>query len=529
MAARRSLFIRDSRFESRESFAALSLRLFRSGSGEILCCLRTESRLFVRWACASLIFVVLAACQPVPHQLGPGSTQTARPTTLLARTAAASPSPSTRPSRTPTSAILNQASLGDLKGIHVQFWYPFLGKTADQFAALAARFNQENTWGIWVDGRALGNPSELSRQVEAALPGSSSPGAGELPDLVIANPEQALRWQVLSPVLVDLTGYLSDPAVGLSAQERGDFALPFWNLGLSDGKQVGLPALGSVQVLFYNQTWAKELGFNQPPATTEEFRQQACKAALANRQDGSIENDGTGGWLISSDGMTMLEWLAAFGASIDPAPGQAYTFNTPQAAAAFTFLKDLVSHNCAWLGLDPQPYTYFATRRALFYSGSLEDIPAQEAASAQQASKDAWTVIPMPGSAGQPVVITFGQTYHLVASTPARQLAAWLFLRWMVAPDVQAQLVRVTGAYPLRGAELTLLADYRHDHPQWGAVWPFASFAHIPPVQASWVQVSSVLEDASQQLFQPETTPDQIPAMLAEMDAMALELSRVAP
>jgi ABC-type glycerol-3-phosphate transport system substrate-binding protein len=477
-------------------------------------------------ACTGVLLFVLAACQPAPLPPGPAPSQTLTFKTIQARTS--TPLPSLLPSLTPTSVILSQTSLADLNGIHLQFWHPFLDQTADQLQALAASFNQQNTWGIQVDVRSLGGPSELSRQVVAAMAGSNASGAGEaqLPDVVIANPEQALSWQAVSPVLVDLTDYISDPVVGLTSQDLADFSPPFWNLGLSDGRQVGLPALGTVQVLFYNQTWAKELGFSQPPATTEEFRQQACKAALANRQDSSIENDGTGGWLVNSNSMTMLEWMAAFGAKIDPASDDSYTFNTPETSAAFTFLKDLVSSNCAWLGLNPQPYDYFASRHALFYSGSLEDILPQEAAST---GSDAWTVIPMPGNAGRPAVTLYGQTYNILASSKARQLAAWLFVRWMDSPNQQAQLVRVTGTYPLRGSELGLLSVYRHDNPQWAAALPFAGYAHNPPVAASWNQVSSVLEDASQQLFQPETTPDQIPAILSQMDAMVVELSHETP
>ncbi len=328
---------------------------------------------------------------------------------------------------------------------------------------------------------------------------------------------------------MDLSGYISDPAVGLTAQDRADFLPAFWTLGLADGKQVGIPALGSMQVLFYNQTWAQAMGFSHPPATSAEFQQQACQAALVNRQDATIENDGTGGWLVSSDEMTMLGWLAAFGATVAPPGGSAYTFNTPAAAAAFTFLKGLVSQNCAWLGLNPLPYGYFASREALFYSGSLEDIPPQLAASTQAGSKDAWTVIPMPGNAGSPAVIMSGQTYNILASSQARQLAAWLFIRWMDAPEQQAQLVRTAGDYPLRASEYSLLSDYFRDHPQWAAALPFSAYAHTPPALASWLQVSGVLEDASAQLFQPETTPDQIPAILAQMDSMAVELEHTAP
>ena len=207
---------------------------------------RTNGFSPARLAFLGLLLLMLAACQPAPHQLGPAPSLSRTPTSSPPQTASSSPSP--LPSLTPTSIILSQTHLADLKGIHLQFWYPFLGKTADQLSTLAARFNQQNAWGIWVDVRSLGNPSELSRQVEAAAADSQAPGALQLPDVVIAKPEQALSWQALSPILVDLTDYISDPAVGLTSEDRADFLPSFWNLGLADGKQVGLPALGSVQV-----------------------------------------------------------------------------------------------------------------------------------------------------------------------------------------------------------------------------------------------------------------------------------------
>ncbi|PIZ25991.1 MAG: ABC transporter substrate-binding protein, partial [Chloroflexi bacterium CG_4_10_14_0_8_um_filter_57_5] len=41
-----------------------------------------------------------------------------------------------------------------------------------------------------------------------------------------------------------------------------------------NGQRLGAPAQRSARFLFYNQTWARELGFSAPPATADEFRQQ---------------------------------------------------------------------------------------------------------------------------------------------------------------------------------------------------------------------------------------------------------------
>ncbi len=51
----------------------------------------------------------------------------------------------------------------------------------------------------------------------------------------------------------------------------------------------------SAQVMFYNNTWASELGFDAAPQTADEFKEQACAAAAANDADDTPDNDGTGG------------------------------------------------------------------------------------------------------------------------------------------------------------------------------------------------------------------------------------------
>ena len=60
----------------------------------------------------------------------------------------------------------------------------------------------------------------------------------------------------------------------------------------------GGPAQRSARVIFYNQTWARELGFNAPPSTADDFREQACKANASFRSNEDPKDDALGGWLV---------------------------------------------------------------------------------------------------------------------------------------------------------------------------------------------------------------------------------------
>jgi hypothetical protein len=71
-----------------------------------------------------------------------------------------------------------------------------------------------------------------------------------------------------------------------------------------------------------------------------------------------------------------------------------------------------------------------------------------------------------------------------------------------------------------------MIGPYQAASPQWDAAVADLSLAQDTPQLASWRQVRYVLEDGVTSIFQANTPIDQIPAVLAEMDTMAEELSK---
>ncbi len=110
-------------------------------------------------------------------------------------------------------------------------------------------------------------------------------------------------------------------------------------------------------------------------------------------------------------------------------------------------------------------------------------------------------------------------------STPEKQLAAWLFARWLLSPENQAQWVEPTGLFPLLHSVLDMVGPYRIASPQWDAAVGDLSLAKGVPQLASWRKVRYVLEDGAKVIFQTNVPVDQIPSILAEMDATAKEIN----
>jgi ABC-type glycerol-3-phosphate transport system substrate-binding protein len=404
----------------------------------------------------------------------------------------------------------------DLSGVTLSFWHVWSWETGDRLERLVDTFNAVNEFGIRVETVKQDGYGELNRALSGAL------ATEALPHLIVGFPNQLRLWESEDQILVDLQAYINDPIWGYTESEQADFYPRMWAQDIADEKRLGLPAQRSLQFLFYNRTWADELGFETPPETLEEFTTQACAAAGEYFNDEDQSNDGLGGWTIDTSTATVLGWFRAFGGEYDFPDG--YRFGSEQNTLALGYLKSLFDRGCAWLAASRYPNEEFATRKALFINTSIAGIPYQEEAFSLAGSEDNWTSIPFPGENGESITILFGPSYAIVESDEVEQLATWLFLKWLLEPNNQAQWVEVSGHLPSRISALDSLAVYQASHPQWAAAAALISTAYAEPQHASWGTVRWTVSDAAEQVFRLGLTEEQVPALLEELDLTAAEL-----
>jgi len=458
-----------------------------------------------RWpSFGALLALCLSACQPA------GAASPAPP---------AQPVATAIPSITPTPGSGSRLGVQKeaLRGITLPVWHPWFGVEASLFEAQVRAFNQSNAWGINVQSTSQSNYAALYAAVTASLP------TAQRPTLVIAFPEHALQWDA-DGYVVDLNAYVHDAEYGFTPEEVQDFARVFWSQDEVAGRRVGLPAERSARFLLYNVDWGRGLGFDGPPRRAEDFRQQACRAHQSMLADDDKANDALGGWMVDTDSMTALSWLLAFGDGV--LEGTGYRFLTPNNIQALTFVKQLYDDGCAWL---PAPEAdraaAFAARKALFATAGLEELSEYARALAAAENPDEWTVLGFPGQ-GQHGLAVYGSSYVILKSTPEQQLAAWLFVRWMLTPENQRKWVEVSGLFPLRTSSQALLGDYARSHPQWAAALDWLPEAHIQPPRASWRTVRVMVGDGFESIFRLNLPAGRVPAVLAQMEATAQELER---
>lgn len=434
--------------------------------------------------------------------------------------------PTSLPTIPPTPNVKMPSALGvtaaDLQGMQVILWHPWSGSSGAILQTILNEFNRSNPWGIIVQTSAFEGFGRLDEAMEAAIPSST------LPNVLMDYGYQAQHWDG-SELVADLTPYVNDPLWGLTSAEQADFFTGFWAEDLamatsaSQTRRLGIPFYRSAYVLFYNQSWARELGFSAPPATPQDFKAQACAATQAIIAQGDKSNLSKGGWLVTPQPGVLAGWIYAFGGEITNPFTPGYLFNTTETRQAFEFLKGMQVSGCLWSDAGLNPQIEFAGRRTLFVVESLFDVPTQRDAFTQAGNADEWLVIPFP-SGRQPVVDTYGPSLLVTRSTPAQQLAAWLVVKWLISPPNLTEWVKVTGTLPTRHSVLSYLDQADSTRPQWDEALRLLPDAHGEPSLTSWSVMRWALNDAMTELMNPQLSTDQIPTLLENLDNVAAEI-----
>ncbi|MFN3307942.1 MAG: hypothetical protein ACK44E_01940, partial [Anaerolineales bacterium] len=121
-------------------------------------------------------------------------------------------------------------------------------------------------------------------------------------------------------------------------------------------------------------------------------------------------------------------------------------------------------------------------------------------------------------------VLLYGTDFVLLQSSEREQLAAWLFVRWLLEKENQQRLAQETLGLSLRmDVAETLQGDARLS-----AAYRVA-LGYLPlgvnePMWASWDIVRWAVGDASRQLVAWYFSADQVPGLVQLLDRTATDL-----
>ena len=211
----------------------------------------------------------------------------------------------------------------DPQGQKVVFWYQHTGQREDALQELIADFNQTNRYGIEVRGEYMGRYGDIYNKMNVGIQSGSLAAS-----LVVAYQNQAWAYYQADGI-VDIAPYMDSPQWGLSPQERSDYVQAFLAQDNIGGVQVGFPPNRSMELLYYNADWLRELGYDEPPATWDDFAAM-CRRAKEQPFSKNENPARSLGFLLDVDASRFAAMVFSRGGDLVDATSTAYALDSPR-------------------------------------------------------------------------------------------------------------------------------------------------------------------------------------------------------
>jgi multiple sugar transport system substrate-binding protein/sn-glycerol 3-phosphate transport system substrate-binding protein len=258
-------------------------------------------------------------------------------------------------------------------------------------------------------------------------------------------------------------------------------------------------------VLYYNLSWLKEMGYEAAPKTPEEFKEMACKAVDNPFSKGTGDAEPIG-MAMRYDASNMASWVFAFGGDIFDTTTNKFTFDSPEAIAAMSFLQSLAADGCVRIvdGYDDQ--VQFGAGKSLFTSASSSGLGVYYPKAIEAGVGEMeWGVaaIPNTGTIKQNI---YGASVSIPKSTPERELAAWLFLKYYTSPDVQVYWAKETQYFPVRKSVAEKMTDFFETYPPYKTAWELIQYGAFEPAVPGYDPIRTEMNNAMASIIEDPTS-----------------------
>jgi multiple sugar transport system substrate-binding protein/sn-glycerol 3-phosphate transport system substrate-binding protein len=205
----------------------------------------------------------------------------------------------------------------------------------------------------------------------------------------------------------------------------------------------------------------------------------ACAATANPFSKATVE--GSLGYKLSVDASRLASWTFAFGGDVFDYANAEYSYDDPAAIASMQFIQDLVNEGCADIVTENYgDQTDFGNGSLLFAVGSSSGLPYYGSAVDEGAAFE-WSIAPLPHTTPDPVQNVYGASVSIPKTTPERELAAWLFIKYYTSPEVQATWAAASGYFPVRYSVAAGLTDYFEANPTFKTAFDMLQYGVAEP------------------------------------------------
>jgi len=439
---------------------------------------------------ALLVIISLAACAPAATTVAP--TNPPPPTT--APTAALLPSTTVPPTIAPTAPPTVAPTSTTGPAVEIAFWH---GQSTTQQKALNALVDEFNASqsGIHVTATFQGTYTDLYKKATSAI------AAGTPPEMAIAYQNDVSNY-IKSDAVVPLDDLMADPLVGFTADDLKDVFPSFIDhYPQYGGKVYSIAFMRSMEVMYYNADMLKAAGFDNPPATWDDFM-KVCAAVSKPPDQYCYE--------MNTDASRFATWVFSRGGTMLSADGTAVAFNGQEGLDTLQFISDLFTKKYAIVIAKAfQDQTDFSLGKIAFAFGSSAGLPFYKTAIDQAAKVKGWAIAPSPHTTSNPVVDLYGPSVTIFKTTPEKEKAAFTFLKWLMGNTPNAEWIKATSYFPARASTKAALADFITANPLYGNAYSWLQYGKTEPTTAAWNPIRGFIADAMTAVANAKMTPKQ--------------------
>jgi multiple sugar transport system substrate-binding protein len=184
-------------------------------------------------------------------------------------------------------------------------------------------------------------------------------------------------------------------------------------------------------------------------------------------------------------------WLNSRGGSIISEDGTRTSFNSEEGVRALTTLQETAASGCFYRSDDEAIFDFARGKVAMIFVQSTQ-LPAVFAA-VEARGGFRWGVSPVPYGRRTPTLTLTGPAWIMLRSTPSRQLAGWLFVRWFSEAPQTVRWSELTGWLPVRRSAAQGLAQTFATNAGFKVAYDLLTVAQAQPDIAQWGSIAQLL------------------------------------
>lgn len=343
--------------------------------------------------------------------------------------------------------VISMSGCKNKEPIHLTLWHVYGEQVASPINKLIDEFNSTvgEKEGIQITVTSVSNSNKIHNGILAAA--NNEPGAPELPDIFNCYPK-TVSAMPNSDILVDYRDYFND-------KELEGYIKEFLDEGTFDDRLLIFPVAKSTELMFINKTlfdrFAKETGAELNDLSTWEglYRTASLYSEWTDSLTPDVPNDGKA--FLANDYPFHYFQIGVRSLGEEFFNKERFSF-CPSYKTAWDLLAPAAIKGGVWLGegyatealrTGDAIATIASTASVLYYKNivTYEDNTSEEI-----------EIVSMPYPSfenGKKMVMQRGTGFCTVKSTPEREKAACVFIKWLTEPKQNTKFVTSLGYVPV--------------------------------------------------------------------------------